>query len=241
VRAAAEGFSPLSAPWFYGSFVAARSPRTLAGLRSDGTLLLVTVDGRRPGWSAGVTLPEAARVMRALGAPNALNLDGGGSTAMAVRGRVVSRPSDPAGERPVSDALVVLRMVERRFAMASLAPDAPTDGHGRLEAVTAALVALHERYHGRRPVTARTMMMGDDMLACLFGDVYTDVEKTMIELQRQALVHETRREFQRATERRFIAEVERITGRRVSRFISTHHVGPDLELELFMLEPATPA
>ena len=107
VRAAAEGFSPLSAPWFYGSFVAARHPRTLAGLRSDGTLLLVAVDGRRAGWSAGVTLPEAARVMRALGARDALNLDGGGSTAMTVRGRVISRPSDPTGERPVSDALVV--------------------------------------------------------------------------------------------------------------------------------------
>jgi Phosphodiester glycosidase len=108
VRAAAEGFSPLSEPSFYGSFVAARQPRTLAGLRSDGTLLLVTVDGRRAGWSAGVSLPEAARVMRALGARDALNLDGGGSTAMTIRGRVVSRPSDAAGERPVSDALVVL-------------------------------------------------------------------------------------------------------------------------------------
>jgi hypothetical protein len=108
VRAAAEGFAPLSAPWFYGSFVTGRHPRTLAGVRSDGTLLLVTVDGRRPGWSAGVTLPEAARLMRALAARDAVNLDGGGSSAMTVRGRVVSRPSHPSGERPVSDALVVL-------------------------------------------------------------------------------------------------------------------------------------
>ena len=108
VRAAAEGFDPLGAPWFSGSFVSARHPRTLAGVRADGSLLLVTVDGRRPGWSAGVTLREAARVMRSLGARDALNLDGGGSTAMAVRGRTVSRPSDPGGERRVSDALVVL-------------------------------------------------------------------------------------------------------------------------------------
>jgi hypothetical protein len=108
VRGSAEGFAPLSAPWFHGSFVAARHPRTLAGVRAGGTLLLVTVDGRRPGWSAGVTLNEAARVMRSLGARDALNLDGGGSTAMAVRGRTVNRPSDPSGERPVSDALVVL-------------------------------------------------------------------------------------------------------------------------------------
>ena len=106
-----------------------------------------------------------------------------------------------------------------------------------LAAVNAAMIAIHERYHGRKPASARTRMLGEDMLACLLGDVYTDVEKTMIELQRQALVHETRSTFQHAMERRFITDVERLTGRRVARFISTHHVGPDLELELFLFEP----
>ena len=106
-----------------------------------------------------------------------------------------------------------------------------------LAAVTDAMVALHARYHGREPVSARTRMLGTDMLACLLGDVYTDVEKTMIELQRQTLVHETRSAFQQAMQHRFIAEVERLTGRRVAQFMSTHHVGPDLELELFVLEP----
>jgi uncharacterized protein YbcI len=105
-----------------------------------------------------------------------------------------------------------------------------------LRAIDEAMIALHERYHGRRPVTARTRMMGEDMLACLLGGVYTDVEKTMIEIQRQALVHETRSTFQHAMEHRFIAVVERLTGRRVARFISAHHVGPDLELALFLLE-----
>ena len=104
VAASAEGFAPLSAP----GFVASRHPRTLAGVKRDGSLLLVTVDGRRPGWSAGVTLPEAARVMRSLGARNALNLDGGGSSGMVVRGELVSRPSDPSGERAVSDGIFVL-------------------------------------------------------------------------------------------------------------------------------------
>jgi hypothetical protein len=108
VRSSAEGFNPLSAPWFHGSFVASRQPRTMAGVRRDGRLLLVTVDGRRPGWSAGVTLQEGARVMRSLGARDALNLDGGGSTAMAVRGRTANLPSDPGGERPVSDAILVI-------------------------------------------------------------------------------------------------------------------------------------
>jgi len=105
-----------------------------------------------------------------------------------------------------------------------------------LAAVTEAMIALHARYHGRAPVSARTRMMGDDMLAVMLGDPYTDVEKTMIELQRQALVHETRSTFQQAMEHRFIADVERLTGRRVVTFISTHHVGPDLELELFLFQ-----
>jgi exopolysaccharide biosynthesis protein len=54
-----------------------------------------------------MTLPEAARLMRSLGARDALNLDGGGSTTMVVRGEVVNRPSDRGGPRRVSDALYV--------------------------------------------------------------------------------------------------------------------------------------
>jgi hypothetical protein len=108
VSANLEGFDPPQAPNFFRSFVAGRNPRTLAGVRPDGTLLLVTVDGRRPGWSAGMTLAEAARLMRSLGATDALNLDGGGSSTMVVRGEVVNRPSDRVGERPVSNGLFVL-------------------------------------------------------------------------------------------------------------------------------------
>ena len=110
-------------------------------------------------------------------------------------------------------------------------------GETQLQAVTEAMVGLHEHYHGRKPLTAHTQMMGGDMLACLLGGVYTNVEKTLIEMQRKAMVHETRSAFQQTMERRFIDEVERITERRVARFISTHHVGPDLELEIFVLEP----
>ena len=109
-------------------------------------------------------------------------------------------------------------------------------GEETLMAINDAMVALHVRYHGREPVTARTQMLGDDLLACLLGDIYTDVEKTMIELQRHAMVHATRSAFQQTMEHRFIAAVERHTKRKVRQFISTHHVGPDLELELFVLE-----
>jgi hypothetical protein len=91
------------------------NPRTAVGLGVGGRrLLLAVIDGRQPGWSVGMTTLETARLMRALGADHALNLDGGGSSAMAVwdeaRGapRVVLRPSDPTGERAVGNALVLL-------------------------------------------------------------------------------------------------------------------------------------
>lgn len=117
------------------------------------------------------------------------------------------------------------------------APTAPLAGDDLLVAVTSSMVALHERYHHRVPATAKTLLLGDDLLACVLGGVYTDVEKTMIELQRTAIVQETRSAFQTAMQQKFIAEIERLTGRDVLAFISNHHVGPDIEVEIFMLKP----
>jgi uncharacterized protein YbcI len=117
------------------------------------------------------------------------------------------------------------------------APDTPLDGDALLAAVTDAMVALHKRYHHREPVTAKSMLMSNELLACVMGGVYTEVEKTLIELQRHTIVQETRSTFQSVMQDRFIAEVERLSGRRVLAFISNCHVGPDLEIELFVLEP----
>lgn len=108
-------------------------------------------------------------------------------------------------------------------------------GDALLEAVTEAMVGLHHRYHHRRPVTAKTQLLGNDLLVCVLGGVYTDVEKTMIELQRHVVVQETRSEFQKAMQHKFIEIVERLSGRRVMAFMSNSHVGPDLEMEIFLL------
>jgi uncharacterized protein YbcI len=116
-------------------------------------------------------------------------------------------------------------------------PEKPLSGDELLQAITDAMVALHQRYHHRQPVTAKTLMLGGDLIATVMGGVYTDVEKTMIELQHSTIVQETRSVFQDAMKQRFIAEVERLSGRRVMAFISNHHVGPDIEIELFMLTP----
>jgi hypothetical protein len=96
------------------SFAPVRHPRTAVGLSAGGRhLLLVTIDGRREGWSAGMTLTELARLMLRLGATEALNLDGGGSTTMVARRgdrlEIVNRPSDGSGERGVANALAVVR------------------------------------------------------------------------------------------------------------------------------------
>lgn len=115
------------------------------------------------------------------------------------------------------------------------APQSPKIDDELLAAVTRSMVALHERYHHRAPVTAKTQLLEDDLIAVVMGGVYTEVEKTMIELQRMTVVQETRSAFQEAMQQRFIAEVERLSGRDVIAFISNHHVGPDLEIELFVL------
>ncbi len=117
------------------------------------------------------------------------------------------------------------------------APSAPLSGNDWLVAVTDAMVALHQRYHHRAPVTTKTLLLDGDLLACVLSGVYTTVEQTTIELQHSTVVQETRIAFQDAMQHKFIAAVEELSGRDVLAFISNHHVGPDVEIELFMLRP----
>jgi uncharacterized protein YbcI len=113
----------------------------------------------------------------------------------------------------------------------------PLRGEPLLAAVTAAMVSLHERYYHRVPVTAKTLLLSDEVLICVLGGIYTDVEKTMIEVQRTTIVQETRSAFQSAMQETFISAVQSLSGRNVLAFISNQHIGPDMEIELFMLEP----
>lgn len=99
-----------------GAFVTLRHPRTAIGTSSN-KVYLVTVDGRSKGNSLGVNLNELANILKWLGAENALNLDGGGSTTMYIEGQpengIVNRPCDNQkfdrqGERRVSNSLLLL-------------------------------------------------------------------------------------------------------------------------------------
>jgi hypothetical protein len=91
-----------------GQFYETLAPRTAVGQLADGRDILVTVDGRRPGYSVGMTPYQFAELLVSFGVVEATNLDGGGSTTLVIGGRLVNRPSDAAGERPVGTALVVV-------------------------------------------------------------------------------------------------------------------------------------
>lgn len=108
IDAATEGVVDPQDLSFNYQWANARQPRTIAGVDATGNLILVTVDGRLADGSEGFTLSEEAEFMRSLGAVQALNLDGGGSTAMAVEGELVNHTSDATGERPVGDTIEVL-------------------------------------------------------------------------------------------------------------------------------------
>ena len=91
---------------FKADVAVGRAPRTAAGVPSDGKLLLVAVTGRQAYHSIGVTLEELANLMIELGAKDAMNLDGGGSSTLVVRDYVMNTPSD-GRERKVADAILV--------------------------------------------------------------------------------------------------------------------------------------
>ena len=105
VRNGRRWLAPENAP-----HITVAHPRTFSGVLRDGTLFHATVDGRdvNAGRSVGMPLPEAVSFLLALGAREAINLDGGGSTTFVRDGYVVNRPSDGA-ERAVTNAVVVVR------------------------------------------------------------------------------------------------------------------------------------
>ncbi|MBL7066767.1 MAG: phosphodiester glycosidase family protein [Candidatus Marinimicrobia bacterium] len=92
-----------------GSFSSDRHPRTAVGFTQDSTrLYMFVVDGRQAGFSAGMSLYELADYMLEWGVYNGINLDGGGSSTIVVRNRVINSPSDSGEERSVANALMVV-------------------------------------------------------------------------------------------------------------------------------------
>ncbi|MCR4401193.1 MAG: phosphodiester glycosidase family protein [Firmicutes bacterium] len=110
---------------FKADVAVGRAPRTAAGVTFDGKLLLVAVTGRQAHHSIGVTLEELANLMIELGAKDALNFDGGGSSTMVVREYVMNTPSD-GRERTVADAILVFSSLPKPAPVGPLPSDSVT-------------------------------------------------------------------------------------------------------------------
>ena len=91
-----------------GSMGFGLQPRTVIGQTADGTVLLLTIDGRQIGYSIGTTVVECAAIMERYGAVQAANLDGGSSTVMVYRGEEITKPANGIKYgRNVPDAIIV--------------------------------------------------------------------------------------------------------------------------------------
>jgi uncharacterized protein YbcI len=111
--------------------------------------------------------------------------------------------------------------------------DTPKGGSALVE-LSNTMVALHREYFGRGPGAAKSFI-ADEMAVCVLGDIYTPVERTLIQAGEAEHVRRTRGLHQEALEREYKASVERIMGRPVTAFLSVVHVDPDVALEVFLL------
>jgi len=108
---------------------------------------------------------------------------------------------------------------------------------GKLSAaISNAIVGIHREYFGRGAKRTRTVM-GADYIICFLEDIYTPVERTLIDAGRTDTVRETRNTFQDAMGPKFREAVEEATGRTVVAFMSQVHFDPDMAAEVFVLEP----
>jgi exopolysaccharide biosynthesis protein len=92
---------------FAGKAIDDKHPRTAIGYTKDGQLILMAIEGRFPGKAEGVTLTQAAAMLKEIGCIEAMNLDGGGSSCLLVNGKQTITPSDKEGQRPVPAVFII--------------------------------------------------------------------------------------------------------------------------------------
>ncbi|MCD5344418.1 phosphodiester glycosidase family protein [Arthrobacter sp. AK04] len=104
----AEGIEDVEVDTNFGNHsIQGEQPRTAVGIIDQNHLVFVVVDGRSPGYSAGVTMTGLAEIMQGLGATTAYNIDGGGSSTMYFNGGLVNNPLGENKERGTSDILYI--------------------------------------------------------------------------------------------------------------------------------------
>ena len=112
----------------------------------------------------------------------------------------------------------------------------PSDRGRQAASISNAITRLHRDHYGRGATTTRTIIQRN-YVVCFLEDIYTPVERTLIEAGRTDTVRETRNTFQDAMGPKFREAVEEATGRTVVAFMSQVHFDPDMAAEVFVLEP----
>jgi uncharacterized protein YbcI len=111
---------------------------------------------------------------------------------------------------------------------------------GALREISTAMVQIYKDQFGRGPTKVRTNYAGRDVLVCTLEHTLTPAERNLQAMGEHQRLRDIRLLFQYAEESRFLAPVERITGRKVKAFISGIDTNADVACELFVLHPETP-
>lgn len=110
-----------------------------------------------------------------------------------------------------------------------------TASRGQLAAaISNAVVGIHSRHYGKGPTKAKTYLI-DDMVVCVMQDVFTTVERTLIDAEKGELVREVRSSFQQTLRHEFTDAIEQITGRKTRAFLSQIDWEADIAVEVFLL------
>lgn len=102
-------------------------------------------------------------------------------------------------------------------------------------AISNAIVGIHSKHYGKGPTKAKTYVI-DDMVVCVMQDVFTTVERTLIENDKGELVRDVRSTFQHTLRHEFTGAIKEITGRETRAFLSQIDWEADISIEFFLLQ-----
>jgi uncharacterized protein YbcI len=138
---------------------------------------------------------------------------------------------DPSGERLTPPSITPMDSFE----------NAAAGDRGALRDISTAMVQIYKDQFGRGPTKVRTNYAGRDVLVCTLEATLTPAERNLQAMGEHQRLRDIRLLFQYAEESRFVAPVERITGRKVKAFISGIDTNADIAVEMFVLHPEMPA
>jgi uncharacterized protein YbcI len=119
--------------------------------------------------------------------------------------------------------------------MANLRAEHPGNG-SPASAISDLVVRLVSDYTGRGPTKARAYV-NDELVAVVLEDTLTKGERSLVRDGQRERVLDTRKAYQMTMRAEMISGIEQITGRSVRAFMSDNHIGPDVAVEVFVLEP----